>query len=149
MNAAIIARNTRNGHTAWQHVAAQLGRSVDSVRAQFDPSYMRAHIWAPSREPQPEMIPDENDTHAPHPKGAGLKCQIIAYLNRRPATAETIAAWLAKTPESIRVRLNALKADKLVEHDGFRLPYVWSLTAAGRLKVAAGQRNASGGEVAA
>lgn len=134
MNAEIIERNTRNGHTAWQHVACQLGRSVDSVRAQFDPTYMRAHIHVPSREHQPEMIPDENDLRSPHPK-TNLKCEIMKLLKRRSATAETLATMLGKTSESIRTRLTALKSDKLVEHDGFRLPYVWNLTDAGRLKL--------------
>lgn len=122
----LIARNTRNGHTAWQNVARQLGRSVDSVRAQFDPTYARAHIWAPSREPQPEMIPDENDLHSPHPKGPGLKCEIAAALATSSACAETIAARLARPINSIRARLAEMQASGIVRCDGHR-PGTWSL----------------------
>lgn len=128
----VIARCTRDGHTAWQQVANQLGRSIDSVRAQHDPSYMRAHIWAPSREPQPEMIPDPNDLSSPYVKGPGLKCEIVNLLRRRSATAETLATMLGKTTESIRNRLTDLKAANIVEHDGYHLPYTWRLTAVGR-----------------
>lgn len=39
---AIIMRCTRNGHTAWQAVAQQLGKSVDYVRSQYDATYQKA-----------------------------------------------------------------------------------------------------------
>lgn len=36
---AVITRCTGPGGVRWQHVAQQLGRSVDSVRCEFDPTY--------------------------------------------------------------------------------------------------------------
>lgn len=38
----VIARCTRNGHISWAQVAKQLGRSVESVRQEFDRAYRRA-----------------------------------------------------------------------------------------------------------
>lgn len=38
---AIITRCTGPGGVRWQHVAQQTGRSVHSVRAEFDPTYLR------------------------------------------------------------------------------------------------------------
>lgn len=121
-----IARCTRNGYTAWQQVANQLGRSVDSVRAQHDPTYMRAHIWAPTRQPDPEMLPDENDLSSPHPKAPGLKVEILALLREGPWSAETLAMRLNRPVNSIRARLDRLMDEFLVCHDG-RYPRSWVL----------------------
>lgn len=113
----IIAANTRNGHTAWQNVARQLGRSVDSVRAQFDPTYLRAYIWAPSREAQPEMEAppvDENDTSSPYGRGPGLKAEIACLLSHHARlNVEDIANQLGCSTASARKQLSALKADGL------------------------------------
>lgn len=132
----IIARCTRDGHVSWQHVAAQLGRSVDSVRAQFDQTYMRAHIWAPERGARPEMEPDPadvfdiEDTSSPHPKGPGLKVLILGVLANGAESAELIAIRLQRPVNSIRARLDRLQGDFLVCHDGC-YPRTWSLTAKG------------------
>lgn len=122
----VISRCTRNGHTAWQQVACQLGCSVDSVRAQFDPTYMRAHIWAPSREPQPEMIPDENDLSSPYPKPPGLKVEILKLLNRNRMSAEELSLALLSPVNSIRARLDRLHDAGQVYHDG-AYPRTWGI----------------------
>lgn len=138
----VVDRCTRGGATSWQQVAKQLGRSVDSVRAQFDPTYLRAHVWAPTRgpepdmatptvEPDPEALPDAEAYRSPHSAGPGLKALILTALDRCPASAETIATRISRTPESVRVRLSCLKADGLVVHDE-RPPYTWVITDAGR-----------------
>jgi hypothetical protein len=140
----IIARCTRNGVTAWQAVAAQLGRPVDSVRAQFDAGYERAYCWAPSREsvPEADVVIDFDDMSSPFAKGPGLKILILRTLQTGPACIETIATRLCRTTDSIRARLNSLKVDGLVIHDGRGGPHgegrsqrTWSLTAPG-LRVA-------------
>ncbi|WP_091738914.1 hypothetical protein [Phenylobacterium immobile] len=38
---AVIARCTRDGRVLWQHVAQQLGGSIDTVRSRYDASYRR------------------------------------------------------------------------------------------------------------
>lgn len=38
---AVIARCTRDGRVLWQHVANQLGTSVDAVRGRYDATYRR------------------------------------------------------------------------------------------------------------
>lgn len=38
---AIITRCTRNGRIAWQAVANMMGRCLHSVRADYDPTYLR------------------------------------------------------------------------------------------------------------
>lgn len=43
----VIARCTRNGHISWAQVAKQLGRPVESVRQEFDPTYRRQPEGAP------------------------------------------------------------------------------------------------------
>lgn len=125
----IIQRCTRDGHVAWAQVARQLGRSVDSVRAQHDPSYMRAHIWAPSREPQPEMVEevDENDMTSPYPKGIGMKAKILALLERQMMSVETLASFLQSPPNSVRARLDRLLEAGRVYHDS-AFPRSWGLT---------------------
>lgn len=47
---AVVRRCTRNGVTLWQHVAKQLGRSVDSVRQEYDPEYRRDEFAASLKE---------------------------------------------------------------------------------------------------
>lgn len=128
----IIATCTRAGVTAWQSAARMLGRSVDSVRSQYDPTYLRSHIWAPTRSPEPAMaIPDEDDTSSPYPKGPGLKCEILTALANHTLGADTLASKLNRPVDSIRARLAQLQALFLVCHDG-RFPRTWSLTEAGR-----------------
>lgn len=138
----IIARCTRDGHTAWSAVARQLGRSVDSVRAQFDPGYERAYAWAPSRAPVPPAAPedlvepavDENDMSSPHVKGPGLKAEILALLSHRSLSAETMAGMLQRPVNSIRARLDRLQDAFMVCHDG-AYPRTWAITQAGRKHV--------------
>lgn len=38
---AVIARCTRDGRVLWQHVANQLGTSIDAVRNRYDASYRK------------------------------------------------------------------------------------------------------------
>lgn len=129
----VINRCTRDGHTSWQSVSRQLGRSVDSVRAQYDPTYLRSHLWAPTRSPEPAMAmpEDEDDTSSPYPKAPGLKCEILTSLGRHTLGADTLASKLNRPVDSIRARLAQLQALFLVCHDG-RFPRTWSLTEAGR-----------------
>lgn len=128
----VIERCTRNGVTAWQAAAKQLGCSVDYLRAKFDVTYARAYCWAPSREPDPELEPpvDENDTSSPHVKGPGLKLLILCTLQNGPLSAETLACVLVRTVNSIRARLDRLHDVECVVHDG-RYPRTWKLTAKG------------------
>lgn len=128
---AIIERCTRDGHTCWQHVAGQMGRSVDSVRAQFDQTYMRAHIWAPSREPQPEMEPNLADLSSPHIKQR-VRDRILIILGACTASAQTIAAMTNATLGSAKANLSYMKRDGLVAST-HRQPYTWSLTVEGKL----------------
>ena len=138
---AIVARCTRNGVTSWQAVAKQLGRSVDSVRAQFDRQYARAHVWAPSREPDPALEPpvDENDLSSPYPKGPGLKSMILRSLHTNgPTCVGDIATRLGRTTNSIRMRLSDMREAGLVENDSKGRPngvyeWTWSLTIAGHV----------------
>jgi hypothetical protein len=134
----IIDRCTRNGVTAWANVAKQLGRSVDSVRAQHDQSYMRAHIWAPSREHQPEMEApeDPDDTRSPHVKPVPLKVRVLAVLGKHSLSAETLAAATGTTLGCAKWQLSVMKREGSVQHTT-RLPYTWSLTDAGKLALAA------------
>lgn len=122
----IIAANTRGGHTSWQNVARQLGRSVDSVRAQFDPGYERAHVWAPSRDPIPQPRPedvvipfDENDTSSPYVRGPGLKAEILCLLSRHAGlSVDDIASHLQRPVLSVRKRLNVLREEGRVTCSG-------------------------------
>ena len=128
----IIARCTRGGVVSWQNVAQQLGRSVDSVRAECDPTYMRSHIWAPSREPRPEMeppevIPDENDTRSPHERGPDMRTKIVACLTRGCASAETIAAAIGHGVASVRVHLTWMKQEGTISRLPGVRPYTWRL----------------------
>jgi hypothetical protein len=146
----IIARNTRNGVTSWAQVAKQLGCSVDSARAQHDPAYARAHIWAPSREPQPEMEEiDESDLSSPHAKPVRLKVRILMILGKHTMSAATIAATLGTTLGCAKKELSVMKRDGAIKHTkGY--PYTWSLTEAGAVMLQQLRRgNASGAGVAA
>lgn len=140
----IITRNTRNGYTSWQNVARQLGRSIDSVRAQYDHSYMRAHIWAPTREPEPEMEepPCARDTSSPYIRGPILRVRIISTLSRHTASAQTLASMVGTTIGCARVQLSALKSEGIVQHTA-RMPYTWSLTDKGKAEATTGASNAS------
>lgn len=135
----VILRCTTNGHTRWQHVAAQLGRCIDSVRAEHDPTYLRSHIWAPSREARPEMIEPEHDIddmRSPRPKERGLRFDILARLSFASASAETIAAAVEHSADSVRPRLTQLKQEGMISHTA-RLPYTWSLTDEGKTELTA------------
>lgn len=127
---AILARCTRDGATAWQQVAKQLGRSVDSVRAELDPGYLKVRPWPhPCEEVEPEPV-DENDTRSLAPKGPGMKLEILRQLQNGPSSAETLANRLRRPVNSIRARLDRLQGGFLVCHDN-RYPRTWSLTAKG------------------
>jgi DNA-binding transcriptional ArsR family regulator len=139
MNAEqIISRCTRDGVVAWSQVAKQLGRSVDSVRAQYDPGYERAYCWAPSREPIPPAAPedliepdvDENDMSSPYVKPTPLKERIMRLLSVQSMCAETLAHALNCPKNSIRARLDRLYDAGLVTHDG-RYPRTWSIAGQG------------------
>lgn len=135
MSHDVIARCTRAGVTSWSNVARQLGRSVDSVRSEFDAEYLRVRPWPHVCEviaPEPEV--DVNDTRSLRPKGPGLKLLILATLQNGPLSAETISCVLVRTVNSIRARLDRLHDAECVVHDG-RYPRTWKLTAKG-LRVA-------------
>lgn len=125
-----VRRCTLDGVTRWSHVAQQLGRSVDSVRAEFDPSYPRYHIWAPSREPDPEMAPPDNEieTSSPYIKGPDMRAKIMTCLARGAASAETIAIFIGHGLGSVKARLSEMATEGKVEHTA-RQPYTWSLKA--------------------
>lgn len=139
----VINRCTRDGHTSWQSVSRQLGRSVDSVRGQYDPTYLRSHLWAPTRSPEPAMAMPENedDTSSPYAKTDPLPIRIIAVLKRGGQSAATIASLTGTTLNSAQVRLTAMKHEGIVKHSE-RIPYTWTLAEIG-------QRKGSGEEVAA
>lgn len=134
----IIAACTRNGATSWQNVARQLGRSVDSVRAQYDAGYERAYVWAPTREAAPEPAPEDLiepadadiPMNSPHAKGPSLRILILQRLQHGAQSADTVANFLHRPVNSVRARLDRLLDDFLVCHDG-RYPRTWSLTAKG------------------
>jgi hypothetical protein len=130
--AEIIARCTRDGVVSWQHVARQLGRSVDSVRAQFDSGYGRAWVAMPSRDLEDEEPPPDSEVPvtSPYTKGPGLKLEILRDLQHGPRSVETIANQLVRPVNSIRARLDRLLEIGAVSHDG-RYPRTWSLTATG------------------
>lgn len=145
----VIARCTTNGHTRWQHVAAQLGRCIDSVRAEHDPTYLRAYIWAPSREARPEMdVPEDIDsTRSPHAKGAGVRIELLALLARRTLPAETLARLSGIPANSARARLSDMATDGLVSHDGnapgstYHSIRTWAITEKGREALASHRAN--------
>lgn len=126
----IIARNTRNGHVAWQNVARQLGRSEDAIRSQYDPTYMRRND-RPWPHPCEAVEFEPTDVSSPYAKTPGLKTKILTVLHRHTASAESIAYAIGGHARSIRSRLGALHASGLVQRS-CRLPYTWSLTEAGR-----------------
>lgn len=145
MSQEIVTRCTRNGVTAWQHVAAQLGCSVDQARARHDPKYLPVRPWphpceevAPqAAEAKPETV-DENDTSSPHVKGPGHRALIVSLLARNgPMTVADLAARLESPRNSVRMRLSQLRADGLVENDNFRArnngvyEWTWRLTREG------------------
>lgn len=132
----IIARCTRDGHVAWSQVARQLGRSVDSVRAQHDPSYLRAYVWAPSREADPDLEPpvDENDTSSPHVRQAPIRDRILHLLAVQTASAQTLALALNTTVGCAKVNLSRLAQSGMVRHDR-SYPYTWELTIIGRSEI--------------
>lgn len=122
----IIDRCTANGHTRWQHVAQQLGTSVDSVRSQFDPTYMRAYI-GPGRLPEP--TPHEEPSNLSSPRVRVLmRDKIINRLKLGSASAQAIAASIGHGVSSVRDTLNDMSYAGLIEHTQ-RLPYTWSLKA--------------------
>lgn len=146
----VIRRCTRDGVTSWAQVAKQLGRSVDSVRAQFDVTYLRAYVWAPSREADPDLAPpDEDDTRSPHVRPVRLKVRILAILGKHTLSAATIAAALGTTLGCAKSQLSVMKREGLIKHTkGY--PYTWSLTQIGaEMLVALRHGNASGAGVAA
>jgi hypothetical protein len=124
---------------SWQNIANMLGRSVDSVRAQHDQTYLRAYIAVPTRAPEPDMaladeLSDAESHRSPFPKGPNLQAIILIILDRNTASVETIAALIGTSVESTRSRLSALRLHGLIDHDG-RHPRTWSITDDGRANV--------------
>ena len=54
---AIIQKNTRDGRVLWSHVAAQLGVSEPTARAQFDMTYQRP--YSPATLPKAALPPPQ------------------------------------------------------------------------------------------
>lgn len=144
---AIIARCTRNGVTSWQHVAAQLGCSVDQARSRYDRQYLPVRPWPhPCEEikPEAELEPiDENDTHSLAPKGPGMLVEIVQLLGRiGPMTVAELSARLHSPTNSVRMRLSKLRGEGLVENDNFAArsngvyEWTWRLTRDGRTRAA-------------
>lgn len=124
---AIITRCTRNGVTAWQSVALQLGRSVDSVRSEHDPNYLKVRPWPhPCEVVEPEPVIDLDDMSSPYPKGEGMKARILALLERQSMSAELLSSFLHSPVNSVRARLDRLFDGGKVYHDG-RYPRTWGL----------------------
>lgn len=126
---AIIARCTRNGITSWQNVAAQMGRSVDGVRSDYDPMYLKIRPWPhPCEEVEPEAEP--TDLSSPYAKPEPLKDRILKLLTVQSMSAEILSHALNSPRNSIRARLDRMLDAGLVQHDG-RYPRTWSLAGQG------------------
>lgn len=131
MSHDVIARCTRAGVTSWSNVARQLGRSVDSVRSEFDPEYLRVRMWphvCEVVEPEPEV--DENDTRSPYPKSVGMRARILALLERQMMSVEALSGFLQSPVNSVRARLDRMLDAQLVFHDGC-YPRSWGLLEVG------------------
>ena len=122
---AVIARHTRNDHTAWQGVAKVLGRSVADVKREYD-------LTIPA-------IPQAIILVAPTPAESGypaMRLKILGFLIRWPSsTAECGANSTGARVEAVRARLSELSADGLVEHDearGRATSRSWRASSAGR-----------------
>ncbi len=114
----IVRRNTRNGYTAWQNVAMQLGQSLDLVRSLYDPTYgPKAQIHA---QPKPQHV-------IPFPGLEPGDHEIIARLANKPADANTLAVYIPQNLKSVRVRLSKLHGKGIVERDRGQRPCVWRL----------------------
>lgn len=132
----IIARCTRDGVTAWQHVAAQLGCSMDAARRGYDPNYMNARPWPVLcvEITQEGEIIDENDTHSLAPKGPGMRMDIACLLKRHGSLpVEAIAGRLNRPRNSVRMRLSQMHAKGWVENDSRGrangvIEWTWRLT---------------------
>jgi hypothetical protein len=124
MSTELIARHTRNGVTAWQAVARMLGRSVDSVRSQYDPSYLKIRPWPhPCEE---VVVIDFDDMRSPHVRPPPLRVRILALLAKQSASAQTIAAMTCSSLETTKMTLSRMKRDGMIQHTD-RMPYTWSV----------------------
>lgn len=110
---ATIARNTRNGRVLWQHVAAQLGCSVATARAQYDVAYCRPYAVATPAPPKPPAKPPRRRVNKPKPDG--LSANIFAALADGPLSSKEIAEKSGRPYGSVRVRLSTLKELGLVD----------------------------------
>lgn len=132
MNAEIIiARCTRNGVTAWQAVAMQLGVSVDKARCMHDPNYLKVRPWPQACEPvaAPEPIIDFDDMRSPNAHNNNVpwvRDAIVGFLSRHSESAATIAIAIGAAHGTVKKELSNMKAAGQVEHDG-GYPYTWRL----------------------
>lgn len=143
--AAIIARCTRGGTTSWQQVAKQLGRSVDSVRAQYDRQYLHSRPWThPCEEVEPEpdieTMTDAEAYKSPNPKGEGLKVTLLKLLDRHQhLTADDMAQRTSNAANTVRSRLSELLHEGFVQNDQAiqrgSTERTWSLTTAGHAQI--------------
>jgi hypothetical protein len=129
VSADVISKCTRNGVTSWSNVAKMLGCSVDKAKA------LHGHL-TPRQDPQQIVdnwaMSDAEAYRSPHPKGDGLKAQLLGLMERHGRlSTEQLAVLASSTPDSIRRRVNDLVAARLVEHDGC-LPRTWGLTTDGK-----------------
>lgn len=144
----IISRCTRNGVTSWQHVAMQLGCSIDAVRRGYDPNYLSIRPWpTPAVEvptpPEQEDI-DENDAHSLASKGPGMAIEILSLLNRLgPMTVESLSNWLDRPKSSVRKRLCRMKERHWTDNDSAgrsngASEWTWHILPKGRVILASG-----------
>lgn len=119
---AIISRCTRDGRVLWQHVAQQMGISLDSVRSQFDPTHRRGEVQAVSITPRPAPVrrPAHTATFGP------LGDKIIEILRHGPLAGADIVERTGGLQNSVYTRLGQLVSAGRIEHnDGF--PRIWRL----------------------
>ena len=126
---AIIARCTRCGKIMWQHVANQMGRSVESVRQQFDQTYGAKMVCEAIETDNPladDSIIDFDRISVARVKPLPLREKFLIILAKHTASAATLATITNTTLGTAKWQLSTMKADGLVTHTA-RQPYTWSI----------------------
>lgn len=110
-----IARNTRNGRVLWQHVAAQLGCSEPTARAQFDGAYRRPYECAAVHTP----IEAEKPASLYRGRGRadpGLDDSLIRILSAAPLDLTAIIQRSGHTRGTVINHLGKLRDAKKIQH---------------------------------
>jgi hypothetical protein len=116
----IIHRCTRDGRVLWQHVALQMGMSLDSVRSQFDPTHRRTAPQAAAPRPAPIRRPAHTVTYGP------LGDKIIDALRHGPLAGADVVERTGGLQNSVYTRLGQLaKAGRVNHNDSY--PRIWRL----------------------